>query len=103
MQAPATSAPALVWYHGGGMIMGSLHSFAPPIRAHPRALNPAGAHRRTLTAARAHRQALTARQSSSPKAQPLPATAGAGAGSGFCNDGTASAAIPRTSAFVMSK
>ncbi|WP_168701318.1 alpha/beta hydrolase [Gordonia paraffinivorans] len=27
VQAPATGAPALVWYHGGGMIMGSLHSF----------------------------------------------------------------------------
>ena len=25
--APADDAPAVVWYHGGGMIMGSLHSF----------------------------------------------------------------------------
>ncbi|WP_431941766.1 alpha/beta hydrolase, partial [Nocardia grenadensis] len=25
--APPENAPALVWYHGGGMIMGSLHSF----------------------------------------------------------------------------
>ncbi|WP_280218195.1 alpha/beta hydrolase [Nocardia neocaledoniensis] len=25
--APARDAPALVWFHGGGMIMGSLHSF----------------------------------------------------------------------------
>lgn len=25
--APVTAAPALVWFHGGGMIMGSLHSF----------------------------------------------------------------------------
>ncbi|MGW5381215.1 alpha/beta hydrolase [Nocardia sp. NPDC003963] len=25
--APSENAPALVWFHGGGMIMGSLHSF----------------------------------------------------------------------------
>lgn len=25
--APETDAPALVWFHGGGMIMGTLHSF----------------------------------------------------------------------------
>ncbi|MGV9709077.1 alpha/beta hydrolase [Gordonia sp. NPDC003424] len=27
LRAPQTDAPALVWYHGGGMVMGSLHSF----------------------------------------------------------------------------
>ncbi|MET7769984.1 alpha/beta hydrolase [Nocardia sp. NPDC005366] len=27
LSAPQTASPALVWFHGGGMIMGTLHSF----------------------------------------------------------------------------